>query len=143
MSKLSKQREQEQLEQQGQKSFFSRKAVRIGLVVVAFAIAAALGLRARTNKVDDFAKCLSTKNAKMYGAFWCPHCKEQKELFDTSFQYVTYVECGVMGDVRAQTQVCKDAGIKQYPTWVFADGSRVEGKQSFQALSEKTGCPLP
>ena len=38
--------------------------------------------------LDSFAKCLSAKGVKMYGAWWCPHCKDQKESFGYSFQYV-------------------------------------------------------
>ena len=79
----------------------------------------------------------------MYGAFWCPHCLEQKEAFADSFEYVNYIECGVKGDHKGQTQACKDAGIVEYPTWEFLDQSRVKGKQTFPFLSEKTGCPLP
>lgn len=29
----------------------------------------------------ELAKHLTAVNAKMYGAFWCVHCHEQKELF--------------------------------------------------------------
>ena len=78
----------------------------------------------------------------MYGAFWCPHCAEQKELFGSSFQYAPYIECGIQGS-HGINQVCTDAGIKRFPTWVFTDGERVEGKKSLEYLSDKTGCPLP
>ena len=30
----------------------------------------------------------------------------------------------------------------QYPTWVFADGSRLVGVQTPQTLATKTGCAL-
>ena len=33
---------------------------------------------------DSFAKCLAGENVTMYGAYWCPHCKEQKSLFGKS-----------------------------------------------------------
>ena len=60
----------------------------------------------------------------MYGAYWCPHCAEQKEMFGTSFQYVPYVECGIKGS-RDEAPVCAQAGVKHFPTWQFPDGERV------------------
>jgi hypothetical protein len=78
----------------------------------------------------------------MYGAFWCSHCADQKELFASSFQYVPYVECGIKGS-RAENEICLQAGVKRFPTWAFADGERREGLLQLQALSEKTGCSLP
>src|SRR5450631_2394529 len=83
--------------------------------------------------IDAFAQCLAAKQAKMYGAYWCPHCADQKEMFESSFQYVAYVECGVPGS-RDEAQVCKDAGIKHFPTWQFADGESREGTQPLQSL---------
>jgi hypothetical protein len=137
-----KRKAQREREQSSRKGPLPKAAIAV-LILAAFALAIYLGFRQRHKSYDDFARCISAKGARMYGAFWCPHCEEQKELFGSSFQYVNYVECGVKGDVRAQTQVCKDAGIKHYPTWEFADKSRVEGKKSFQYLSEQTTCKAP
>src|ERR1700756_4791741 len=92
--KRKAQRERKQAPRQGP----SPKLVIGVLIPVAFAAAIYLGLRHRHNRYDDFARCISAKGAKMYGAFWCPHCEEQKEQFGSSFQYVNYVECGVKGD---------------------------------------------
>jgi thiol-disulfide isomerase/thioredoxin len=93
-------------------------------------------------KYDQFAQCLSEKGAKFYGAFWCPHCQEQKRMFGKSVGLLPYVECS-LPDGKTQTQVCKDAGIESYPTWIFADGSKVTGEQQLASLAEKTGCTLP
>jgi hypothetical protein len=90
-----------------------------------------------------FGQCLTDKGAKFYGAFWCPHCSAQKKLLGKGFKKVTYVECGVPGDNRAQMPECKEAKIEGYPTWTFADGSRVSGEQRLEDLAEKTGCELP
>ncbi len=119
-----------------------RKIVTAVLIVAAFAVVVYLGLRKRGSRLDSFAKCVASKQAKMYGAYWCPHCADQKEMFESSFQYVPYVECGVQGS-RDEAQVCKDAGVKHFPTWQFADGERREGTQPLQALGTKTGCSLP
>jgi len=111
------------------------------LIAAAFAGAYYLGLRTRARRADGFAKCLAAKQAKMYGAFWCSHCAEQKELFGASFQYVPYVECGIPGS-RTEAPQCLQAGVKRFPTWQFADGERREGTLPLPALSEKTGCSL-
>ena len=93
---------------------------------------------------DAFASCLKDRGVKMYGAYWCPHCQEQKEKFGASFKKVNYIECGVQGDTHAQSQVCKDENVKHYPTWQFPPmGERVERVFSLDELSERTGCALP
>ena len=90
---------------------------------------------------DTFATCLAEKGAKFYGAFWCPNCAAQKELFAASAKKLPYVECSPPNR-RGQYAVCRDAGIERYPTWEFPDGSRQEGVLSLETLSEKTGCAL-
>jgi hypothetical protein len=45
-------------------------------------------------------------------------------------------------DPQAQTQVCKDAGITGYPTWVFADGTQANGEKSFKELAQLSGCTI-
>lgn len=89
---------------------------------------------------DKFAKCLTENGAKMYGAFWCPHCTEQKEAFGTSWEHISYIECSKPD--KTQTEFCTNAVISSYPTWEFADGNREVGKLSFAVLAEKTGCTL-
>jgi len=91
---------------------------------------------------ESFAKCLTNKSVKMYGAYWCPHCQNQKKEFGNAWQYVTYVECAIP-DQPGQTPACAQAGITGYPTWTFPDSSTLEGEVSFADLSQKSGCPLP
>jgi hypothetical protein len=115
-----------------------------GLAVIALFVAIAVnGVKSRGPSVyDGFAQCLSDKGAKMYGTWWCTHCKNQKSLFGTAFQYVPYVECSPNG-TKVESQECKDAGIEGFPTWTFADKTMSSGELSLQALSDKTSCPLP
>jgi hypothetical protein len=120
----------------------SLKAVVIVGILALVAIAIFIGWYRENTHLDAFAKCLGTKQAKMYGAFWCPHCAEQKELFGGSFKHAPYIECGITGQQGIQ-QVCKDAGIQRFPTWIFANGTRTEGKKSLEYLSDQTGCSLP
>ena len=75
-------------------------------------------LPAEGANLDEFAKCIADSGAKFYGAFWCSHCKDQKDLFGDSAQYLPYVECSTP-DGNNQLPVCADEGIKIYPTWRF------------------------
>lgn len=92
-------------------------------------------------KYDEFAQCLTDKGIKMYGAYWCPHCTAQKELFGKSWKYVNYIECSLPNRA-GQTTECRDAGIQSYPTWEFVDSSRISGSLSLQQLNEKSDCEL-
>jgi len=88
-------------------------------------------------KYDDFAKCLASKNITMYGAVWCAHCQDQKNLFGDSFKYVSYIECP------DDPQKCLNEGVTGYPTWVFPDGRKLIGEQGLEKLSQESDCPLP
>ena len=46
---------------------------------------------------DAFAQCLAQKQVTMYGAYWCPHCENQKKLFGSAWEYVPYEECAIRG----------------------------------------------
>ncbi len=87
------------------------------------------------------AQCLAEKGAIFYGAFWCSHCRSQKTMFGDAAAALPYVECSTP-DGRGQTPRCTEAGVESYPTWVFADGSRLSGSQSLATLAEKTGCTI-
>jgi hypothetical protein len=118
-----------------------KKLIWVGIVVL-MAVAYGAWWYYSNHRYDNFAKCLTAKQAKMYGAYWCPHCAEQKEEFGKSFRYVNYVECAIK-DSREMTAACKAAGIQHYPTWQFGTNPPVEGKFPLQELSDKTGCSLP
>ncbi len=94
------------------------------------------------SKYDGFASCLSEKGAKFYGAFWCPHCRNQKNIFSKSSKNLPYIECSTP-DGNGQLAVCTEAGIESYPTWTFNDGSKETGELSLEKLAEKTTCQLP
>ena len=114
----------------------------IGVVIVAIVILVFFANNSKEpGKYDAFATCLTESGAKMYGAYWCPHCNEQKEMFGKSVKKIKYIECS-LPNRGGQTQFCSQEGIRAYPTWEFADGNKMEGKFSFEQLSEKTGCAL-
>jgi len=112
-------------------------------IVLLFVLAYFAGWYYKNHKYDNFAKCLATKQAKMYGLYWCPHCAEQKEMFGASFHYVPYVECAIKGVPHELAPECKAAGAKLFPSWQFGTDPPKEGVLSLPELSAKTGCSLP
>ena len=92
-------------------------------------------------RMDGFVACLKDKGAVFYGAFWCPHCQNQKAMFGSSKNLLPYTECSEP-DGQSQTPVCRDKKIESYPTWEFKDGSRLTGEIALETLAEKTGCVL-
>lgn len=143
MSQERRERRKEKTEAEATPGKGRRRAIYVALIVVAFGLAYYLGNRYQ-HRYDSFARCLGDRGVRMYGAWWCPHCQEQKEKFAASFEYAPYVECGIKGDTRALAQVCKDADIHHFPTWQFPPtGERVERVLSLEVLSERTGCSLP
>jgi hypothetical protein len=108
-----------------------------------FLLAVGTACAAESN-MDKFAKCLGKKKVTMYGAWWCPHCADQKKEFGQSFAYINYVECAVIGKPpNVQTETCQQMQIKKYPTWIFPDGERVELVLPLDQLAQKAGCPAP
>ena len=118
--------------------------VAILILVVGGVVALSSFISSPANGPDltAFAQCLASSGAKFYGAFWCPHCHAEKALFGSAVSALPYVECSTP-DGNSQTKVCIDEGIKEYPTWIFADGTRESGVLSLAQLSAKTGCKLP
>lgn len=112
--------------------------VSIGILIIAGLL---YWQKNRPGELDGFARCIEEKDATFYGAFWCPHCNEQKRIFGNSARLLPYVECSTPS--RQSTPECAQAGITSYPTWEFSDGTRQTGVLSPEALAEVTGCTLP
>ncbi len=113
--------------------------------ILALLFLATLSLSAcgeRDTKYDAFVSCLVDADAQFYGAFWCPHCQDQKKMFGDSVDLLPYIECDPKGK-DAQPQVCLDQKIEGFPTWIFRDGTRLTGPQSLDVLGERTNCPVP
>lgn len=91
--------------------------------------------------LDGFASCLKDKGAVFYGAFWCPHCQNEKSLFGRSARLLPYVECSTP-DGQGQLDICKQKKVETYPTWEFSDGTRETGEVPLATLADKTGCVL-
>lgn len=116
------------------------------IIVILIIIGGALGIALSQGEkgpsiYDGFAQCLGEQGATFYGAWWCPHCLEQKKMFGRSQDLLPYVECSTPD--RQMTEQCLDAGIEAFPTWEFADGTREEGAVDLEILAERTSCELP
>jgi uncharacterized membrane protein len=86
----------------------------------------------------ELAEYLSTSDIQMFGAFWCSHCHDQKELFGkAAFSQIDYVECDPNGK-NSQPDRCQAEKIQSYPTWKI-DGELHLGTQSLQELANLSG----
>ncbi len=81
---------------------------------------------------DDLAKYLTEQGVKMYGTEWCPHCKTQKKLFESSFQYINYIDCD------KNKNECFTNGITGYPTWKI-NNQTYPGGLSLERLAQLSG----
>ena len=112
------------------------------IVVALVAVAGLFGflwwLDQQPGQLDGFG----ASGAKFYGAFWCSHCQNQKAMFGSSKKYLPYIECSTL-DSQGQLPVCTEKKISGYPTWIFADGSILNGEVSLENLASKTSCQLP
>lgn len=89
---------------------------------------------ADSREITALAAHLKKVGAKMYGAYWCPHCAHQKEMFGEAFRDINYVECDPRGE-NPRPKLCKEAGVKGYPTWEI-NGKSLVGVQSLEELAK-------
>jgi len=93
--------------------------------------------------MDEFAVCLTEEaGAEYYGAYWCPNCQRQGELFGSAKEFINYIECGE-GVSDSEHDTCLLEGIEAYPTWRFANGNELIGYQGVEDLAAASGCALP
>ncbi len=86
----------------------------------------------------ELAKHLTAVGATMYGAFWCPHCYDQKQVLGKeAVQEITYVECDPRGK-NPQPEVCQAAEIASYPSWEI-NGEKLSGAQLPETLAQESG----
>lgn len=85
---------------------------------------------------EEFAKCLASSGAIMFGVDTCPNCQQQKKLFGTSFTEINYVNCDF------DKLICQENNIYFYPIWKI-NGNLALGYQSFDQLAKLTNCIAP
>lgn len=119
-----------------------------GAIVAIITLTGTVGVYASQTKIavqsnsfaGRLAQHLTVTNAKMYGAYWCPHCQDQKARFGEAKKLIPYVECAANppNGVKSEAQLCDQKGIKGYPTWEI-NGKMVSGERSLDELADLSG----
>jgi len=122
----------------------------VGILVLFYVIYSVLGkitggaVSVGNEASDEFAKCLSDKDVKMYGAYWCPHCVNNKGMFGNGGKILVdlkiYIECDAGGE-NPQPDVCSEKGVEGYPTWEI-NNKLYSGEMSLDKIAELSGCSL-
>ena len=118
----------------GEKKISNKYLIISGLILAVLIFSYTLYARSQQpGYYDDFAKCLAEKNAVVYGNDFCSYTTRQLNLFGNSKKYLKYIKCA------DNAELCDSEGIKITPTWNI-NGKKYEGGQTFDKLSELTGC---
>jgi len=85
------------------------------------------------------AKRMEAYGGRMFGAYWCSHCINQKEIlgrevFTGTPAVLQYIECDADG-ANSQKEICQEEGIKGYPTWQL-NGKLFSGEKDVTELAE-------
>jgi len=88
------------------------------------------------------AEHLSATGARIYTAYWCPHCHEQKELFGKeATAKLTVIECAPDGQ-NSQKALCDAKKIEGFPSWEI-NGQIDSGVKPLAKLAEQSGYQGP
>ena len=88
------------------------------------------------------AEHLTAAGARIYTAYWCPHCHEQKELFGReAAAKLTVIECAPDGR-NSQKELCDLKKIEGYPTWEI-NGRLDSGVKPLTQLAQQSGYKGP
>lgn len=77
------------------------------------------------------------------GAYWCPHCRRQRELFGRQAN-VPYVECaadGYQSQAKGLCRTVQSPGITGFPTWLKGNVVMAEGEMPLDVLAKTLGYP--
>ena len=114
-----------------------RPFVLFGLGLVMSGAIAACSSSLPNSYEANVADHLTASGAKMYGAYWCPHCATQKDYFGGAVSRIPYIECDPEG-INSQAALCRDMGITAYPTWII-EGEYYLGAQPLAKLGRLSG----
>lgn len=81
---------------------------------------------------ESLAKCLTEKEIYLFGAFNCPNCGVQKEMFGEAVEFIVYINCDLEPDK------C-DINENTYPYWKM-DDNILRGPVPLKFLKDRTGC---
>lgn len=108
----------------------------IGLLIATIIFGYTFYIRGQSpGEYDNFAKCLTEKQAIIYGNDYCQYTAKQLNMFGNSGKYLNYVKCA------DNEGLCNEKNVKITPTWEINNES-YSGIQSFEELSQLTGCGI-
>ena len=88
------------------------------------------------------AEHLSSVGARVFTAYWCPHCHDQKEAFGKeAAAKLQVIECAEDG-ANSQAQLCKQQGVQGYPSWQIK-GVVDSGVKPLNTLADLSGYTGP
>ncbi len=80
------------------------------------------------------SQCLKDKQATIYWANWCPHCKDMKADLGSSFFEVKNLDCAAN---QANAAECEKAGVTGYPLIKLGDGGEISGYPQYSTAEER------
>jgi uncharacterized membrane protein len=84
---------------------------------------------------------LRAADARMFGAYWCSHCFDQKQALGIeALARLPYVECARDG-ANTQAQLCRQLDVPGYPTWQIG-GRLYAGEKSIEDLARLLDDPV-
>ena len=118
-------------------------AASVGRPVVDSAPGVAPPVRSESNAGQiALAEHLTASGAKIYTAYWCPHCHDQKEMFGRqATEKLTVIECAPDGR-NSQRELCEAKKIEGYPSWEI-QGQLDSGVKPLAKLAEVSGYQGP
>jgi uncharacterized membrane protein len=119
----------------------SAAALALAAVFLVWGYAASAPPAPEAAYAEGLAEHLAATGAKFYGAYWCPHCTDQKRMFGKAAGQLPYVECDPRSPI-GKPSVCAAAGIRAFPTWDIG-GKRHEGVLSLEELARLSGYQPP
>jgi hypothetical protein len=91
--------------------------------------------KSSSKRALELANRIEKLDGKMYGAYWCSHCYNQKQEFGKeAFEKIPYLECDKKG-ANSKSAICRAQKIPGYPTWELA-GKLFPGEKSMQELEQ-------
>lgn len=105
-----------------------------------YSVAVVAAQSAEGANLVEFAQGLASAGVKLYGAKWDVATTTQRDLFEDGRQFLPFVD--VTAADRTRLPLADSLDIDVYPTWVFTDGSRLEGVQSLVTIAQRAGITL-
>ena len=88
------------------------------------------------------AEHLTSMGARVFTAYWCPHCHDQKEAFGKeAAAKLQVIECAEDG-ANSQAQLCKQQGVQGFPSWQIK-GVLDSGVKPLDTLADLSGYTGP